>query len=209
MLYTKITSGPVLVAILSSLIQGITASTTSLYLPGFDPQPIDASVIGVGSDGRTTWLISQGPLTDAADGGLPFPATLVEGPTFASVHQVVPGELELDVVCGIDGSQAVCTEVGSVSGSIDTETLTDTVVPFAVQVSETTPAAASPPSGTTTPVSGTPSPSPAASLPSAVSTSSPAASTATGTGQNGAKKPLIDGALFGVMGLIGAVQYIL
>ncbi|KAF8969591.1 hypothetical protein BDZ97DRAFT_1754435 [Flammula alnicola] len=41
-------------------------SSTALYIPGFDPQPISADVIGVGPDGRTTWALHQGK-PDATD----------------------------------------------------------------------------------------------------------------------------------------------
>jgi hypothetical protein len=40
--------------------------STSLYIPGFDPQPVSADVIGVGSDGRTTWALHKGK-TDPTD----------------------------------------------------------------------------------------------------------------------------------------------
>lgn len=36
------------------------SSTSDLYIPGFDPQPISADMIGVGSDGRTTWALHKG-----------------------------------------------------------------------------------------------------------------------------------------------------
>jgi len=30
---------------------------TSLYIPGFDEQPVSVDILGVGLDGRTTWQI--------------------------------------------------------------------------------------------------------------------------------------------------------
>lgn len=50
------------------------AAQTTLYIPGADPQPITASVLGVGSGGETTWLlgpgVSSGTLEDI---GIPGP----------------------------------------------------------------------------------------------------------------------------------------
>jgi len=40
--------------------------STSLYIPGFDPQPVSAHIAGVGSDGRTTWILQRGTV-NAAD----------------------------------------------------------------------------------------------------------------------------------------------
>ncbi|KZT27903.1 hypothetical protein NEOLEDRAFT_1130398 [Neolentinus lepideus HHB14362 ss-1] len=40
---------------------------TSLYIPGFDDQPLSASLIGVGSDDRTTWAIMSGAVTGTVD----------------------------------------------------------------------------------------------------------------------------------------------
>lgn len=40
---------------------------TSLFIPGFDPQPISASVAGVGPDGRTTWVLQPGVKSGSFD----------------------------------------------------------------------------------------------------------------------------------------------
>lgn len=40
---------------------------TSLYIPGFDPQPVTADELGVGSDGQTTWLIAPGVSSGTLD----------------------------------------------------------------------------------------------------------------------------------------------
>lgn len=42
-------------------------STTALYIPGFDPQPLIADVGGVGSGDHTTWLIHAGKPTGTED----------------------------------------------------------------------------------------------------------------------------------------------
>lgn len=46
--------------VLTVYVQVGVAAQTSLYIPGFDPQPVSANVLGVGSDGRTTWQIQPG-----------------------------------------------------------------------------------------------------------------------------------------------------
>ena len=38
-------------------------SLTSLYIPGFDPQPLSAVPLGVDAEGKTTYEIRPGSLT--------------------------------------------------------------------------------------------------------------------------------------------------
>lgn len=40
---------------------------TSLFIPGFDPQPISADILGVDAQGRTTWALHKGAPTDTFD----------------------------------------------------------------------------------------------------------------------------------------------
>ena len=40
---------------------------TSLFIPGFDAQPVSANIIGVGSDGRTTWELKPGVTSGSFD----------------------------------------------------------------------------------------------------------------------------------------------
>lgn len=42
----------------------VTAQSTTLYIPDTDPQPISVDIIGVGSDGRTTFLVQSVENTD-------------------------------------------------------------------------------------------------------------------------------------------------
>ena len=35
----------------------VAIANTSLYIPGYDEEPVSVTVIGVGPDGRTTWRI--------------------------------------------------------------------------------------------------------------------------------------------------------
>lgn len=46
---------------------------TSLYVPGFDPQPLSAKQVGV-ADGRTTWELVAGQPTGTFDNS-DFPGT--------------------------------------------------------------------------------------------------------------------------------------
>ena len=45
---------------------------TALFVPGFDPQPISADVVGVGADGRTTYLLHPGAATGTEDVPAPY-----------------------------------------------------------------------------------------------------------------------------------------
>ncbi|EIN07015.1 hypothetical protein PUNSTDRAFT_121251 [Punctularia strigosozonata HHB-11173 SS5] len=82
----------------------------SLYLPGFDPQPLTASEVGVDSAGRTTWAIAAAPtVTDDADIGIVGTATLVEGSDYASVIDIdTIDSLTVEAACTIAGGNAVC-----------------------------------------------------------------------------------------------------
>ncbi len=60
---------------------------TSLYIPGFDPQPVTANELGVGADGETTWLIAPGVTSGSfEDSGFFGPGnsliTLLPKPTY-------------------------------------------------------------------------------------------------------------------------------
>ena len=47
----------------------VTAQSTSLYIPGFDPQPISADIVGVDSSGHTTWDLTPLQATDDSEVG--------------------------------------------------------------------------------------------------------------------------------------------
>ncbi|KAG5718968.1 hypothetical protein E4T56_gene103, partial [Termitomyces sp. T112] len=73
---------------------GTAVAQTSLYIPGFDPQPISADILGVDAQGRTTWALHQGALTDTfEEGSFPGTATLVEGTNDVSMTYVAPSGL--------------------------------------------------------------------------------------------------------------------
>ncbi|KAF8077599.1 hypothetical protein FPV67DRAFT_1662415 [Lyophyllum atratum] len=102
---------------------GSALAQTSLYIPGLDPQPLIADILGVDGQGRTTWALHQGALTDPADGGLPGTATLVEGANDVSFTYVPPGgAFTIGRECSLSGNLAICS--ATVSGEAVTETET-------------------------------------------------------------------------------------
>ncbi|OBZ65741.1 hypothetical protein A0H81_14292 [Grifola frondosa] len=121
------------------------AAQVSLYIPGFDPQPITADELGVGADGQTTWRIGPGVTsgTYTQDAGIFGSATLIAGPSNA--HLIYDnGGLSIDDNCAISGSLAFCTVVDSAAGTIESGPVTETAIPMEVQVGSATDA------GTTT-----------------------------------------------------------
>jgi len=96
----------------------------SLYVPGFDPQPLSANELGVGTDGRTTWEIQAGAATGTEEVAFPGTATLVEGSSDAVLAYNIPA-LTMSVVeaCSIADGIAVCTAVANGATTVvETET---------------------------------------------------------------------------------------
>jgi len=126
---------------------------TSLYIPGFDPQPISADILGVDSQGRTSWALHPGTQTDTAeDPGFVGTATLVEGPTDVSFTYAYSG-LTIGLECSLSSDLAICS---STSGTV-VLTESETASRMVVQVGTT----ASP-----APTGSDPSPTPGSSQPS-------------------------------------------
>jgi len=143
---------------------------TSLFIPGFDPQPISADILGVES-GRTTWALHKGAVTGTFDdSGFIGTATLVEGPNDASfTYADEAGGLTLGTECSLSGDLAICS--ATVSGNIVTET--ETADRFAIQAGTTAPAASAQTSQPTSqPTAGAPANT--SSKPSEKTTSIPA-----------------------------------
>jgi len=85
----------------------------SVYIPDFDPQPISVNILGVGSDGRTTYEVLPGEPTGTWVGQDPAfvgTATLVEGPNDAVLNYDYP-PMQISVVdsCNIVNGVATCT----------------------------------------------------------------------------------------------------
>lgn len=183
---------------------------TSLYIPGFDPQPVSASQLGIGADGRTTWELKPGVTSGTFDEigfigtgmfklqGLPMKyififilATLVEGPNDAHlVYSDAAASFVVEENCSINGGVAVCSIVIASGTSTETALETESVIPFEVQGGGAAPSAGS------SPAVSTPAPSGGSSASSVVSRSSgspvasqtsagsPSPSTSTGAGTN-------------------------
>ncbi|CAL1705476.1 unnamed protein product [Somion occarium] len=140
----------------SGLLQNVVAQT-SLYIPGFDPQPISANEVGVGEDGRTTWQLQPGVTSGSFDDfGLIGTATLIQGPNDIQVIYNGAG-LDLNENCAINGNLADCTVVAAVDGTTSTDFVTETVAPFEIQGGPALTSGGSVPSVTSSPTSGVPS----------------------------------------------------
>ncbi|RDB22195.1 hypothetical protein Hypma_010690 [Hypsizygus marmoreus] len=111
-----------------ALFMGSAFAQTSLYIPGFDPQPISADNLGVDAQGRTTWALHQGALTGTFDdSGFVGTATLVEGPNDVSFTYVPPGgEFTVGRECSLSGVLAICS--ATISGEAITETETASLI---------------------------------------------------------------------------------
>ncbi|KAF8643910.1 hypothetical protein AX16_008926 [Volvariella volvacea WC 439] len=114
---------PSLVTLLTTIIHlTVVSAQVSLFLPGFDPQPLSADAAGVDEEGRTTWIIQTGAVSGTLDEfGFAGTATLVEGPNDASFTYVAPGqEFTMGFACTFDGDAAVCNDgTDTVTGTID------------------------------------------------------------------------------------------
>lgn len=107
-----------------AVFAGSALAQTSLFIPGFDPQPISADILGVDAQGRTTWALHQGAMTGTfSEGGIPGTATLVEGANDVSFTYVPPdGSFTMGRECSLSGNLAICS--ATVSGQAVTETET-------------------------------------------------------------------------------------
>ncbi|EJD06416.1 uncharacterized protein FOMMEDRAFT_16982 [Fomitiporia mediterranea MF3/22] len=96
-------------------------STASLFPVGFQGDDLQGTVVGTGAQG-TTYVLSA----TFGDLGIPYTLTLVQGSTYLSegADIVTAGiTVPIDAECGIQGSNAVCTEV--VGSGIDGTTITE------------------------------------------------------------------------------------
>ncbi|KAI0693327.1 hypothetical protein BC835DRAFT_1415961 [Cytidiella melzeri] len=168
------------VSLLYVALRAPVVSAVSLYIPGFDPQPVTiVSVLGVGSAGETTFLIAPGTTTGSDDEAGFF----APGPTTAEIiYNDAAHGLDLDEKCAINGDIADCTAVAAVDGITTTEAETVTVAPFEVQGSVDAAGSSA--------ASATPSSSNAASTPSTTpSAGSGASSGPVATGSSSSLSP--------------------
>ena len=129
----KLTTDALLIASYLVFSACALAAEVSLYVPGFDPQPLTAVLAGV-EDGQTTWLLAAGVASgDLDDSGLIGTATLVQGENRASLTYVPPdGSFTMGIDCTLDDGAAVC--VGAEGTRV--ATVTEVPTPFAVQVAD-------------------------------------------------------------------------
>ncbi|KAE9409611.1 hypothetical protein BT96DRAFT_969982 [Gymnopus androsaceus JB14] len=125
-------------------LQTAIAQSTSLYIPGFDPQPISADIAGVDSNGHTTWVLQAASVTgDDDSGGFDGKVTLVEGSNDAHLTFVDPAlSLTLGYDCTFSSGQALCSGVAG-DGDTSIVTETETISSFAVELGTSTAATGS------------------------------------------------------------------
>ncbi|KAI0807815.1 hypothetical protein C8Q74DRAFT_1229450 [Fomes fomentarius] len=153
----------------------VAAAETTLYIPGFDPQPITADVEGVDAQGRTTYRLGAGVTSGTYEdpAGLVNSATLVLGPSDAHLVYNDPGQLSLSEDCAINNGVAQCTLVVSGDDGLQTATVQETATGFVVQGNAATGLPSGTDSGSTsTPTAGSsvtsgPSPTETGSSPTA------------------------------------------
>jgi len=106
---------------------------TSLYIPGFNEQPVSVSNIGVDSNGRTTWLMVPGKPTGAVQ---PLPlsltATMIQGPSDAVVHASFP-QIEVSLSCALNSGMADCLGQVQQPGMTITTSVREPIKPYLVQ----------------------------------------------------------------------------
>ncbi|KAK5951999.1 hypothetical protein OHC33_006885 [Knufia fluminis] len=100
-----------LTALAESTTASTTASTTDIFLPIIDEQPLVASVSASSGDVKTM-VIKCPDGTDSSKCGFPTPVTVTAGPSTVALTTVVGNSMTVDLKCGIDGStKASCTQV--------------------------------------------------------------------------------------------------
>ncbi|KAI0726692.1 hypothetical protein C8Q72DRAFT_517429 [Fomitopsis betulina] len=114
-----------------------TSAVTTVFIPGFDPQPVTANLIG-SQGGVATYVIAPGVSSGGLDDyGFDGPATVVAGPSTAALTYIDEDlGLALYENCNVANGIAVCEDVviemGSEGGTV-TETITQAVEYLTVQ----------------------------------------------------------------------------
>ncbi|CDO73653.1 hypothetical protein BN946_scf185014.g123 [Trametes cinnabarina] len=137
-------------ALFAMLQASLVLAQTSLYIPGFDPQPITADVEGVDAQGRTTWRLGPGVTSGTYEdpAGIEGSATLVADATEAHfIWANTELSMTLSEDCSISGSTAVCSGFADVEGTGQSLFATETVSPFEVQGNAAAPTATAPAGG--------------------------------------------------------------
>jgi len=172
-----------LIALISIVGFELCKADVSLYMPGFDPQPLSVSVVGAGSDGLTTYQVVAGQPTGSWIGQDPAfygTGTLVEGANEAIFTYNDPAiGLAYMQSCAIVNGVATCEIEESTTTFYDEENATPMGVqggPFtgAPSASDASSSSTTLPPGST--LTGAPSASPAGSAPGSSPTGAGSAS---------------------------------
>ncbi|KAA1470847.1 hypothetical protein DENSPDRAFT_775370, partial [Dentipellis sp. KUC8613] len=151
---------------------------TSLWIPGFDPQPLSVVILGTDTNSHTTWEILPGSLTGTfSQPTFIGTAVMIQGPQDAHVTWQGDGDLagqSFEITCSVTGSLADCT---APSGYYTTPyVFPETVEPFVVQGGQYA-ATSNPPAVQTSAAQGAsaapPQPSVSSALPSPTSAPAP------------------------------------
>jgi len=186
----------VLVVGLVAGLQSVVAQSTSLFIPGFDPQPISADVVGVDAGGSTTWALQPGSVTADEDQSFEGTVTLVEGADGAQLTYADDAlSLTLGYDCTFSSGVALCS--GAADGTAFTET--ETVSSFAVALGT-----ASAPASATNSDSSSQASSASSQASAKSGSGSSAAPSQTGSSKNSSTKETATScvSLFGLVGLV-------
>ncbi|KAI8989817.1 hypothetical protein BD414DRAFT_485265 [Trametes punicea] len=122
--------------VLAALNFSRAAAQTSLYIPGFDPQPITADIEGVDAQGRTTWRIGPGVTSGTfdQDAGIEGSVTLIADATEAQIIWAnAAASMTLSESCAIANGIALCSGFAAAAGTGESFVATETASPFEVQ----------------------------------------------------------------------------
>ncbi|TFK30235.1 hypothetical protein FA15DRAFT_581429, partial [Coprinopsis marcescibilis] len=97
---------------------------TSLYIPGFEPVPVSADIVGIDEQGRTTWRLQKGASTPGITPRVDFigTATLVEEDRGVSfTYSNSEAGFAIGQQCTFSDDFAVCTIIAQGSTATQTE----------------------------------------------------------------------------------------
>lgn len=139
---------------LTDFARTVVVADTSLYIPGFNEQPVSVTNIGVDPNGRTTWRLVPGKPTGGVE---PIPysvtgklapstlssltlttrslfcaATMIQGPSDAVVHASFP-EIEVSLSCALISGTADCVGQVQQPGMTITTSIREPMKPYLVQ----------------------------------------------------------------------------
>ncbi|TFY69959.1 hypothetical protein EVG20_g2921 [Dentipellis fragilis] len=123
------------VPLVFSLASQYVYADTSLWIPGFDPQPLSVVILGADANQHTTWEILPGSLTGTfSQPTFIGTAIMIQGPQDAHVTWQGDGDLagqSFEITCSVTGIVADCT---APNGYFTTPyVFPQTVEPFIVQ----------------------------------------------------------------------------